>query len=173
MSTSTPPPPALHLPYTFDTRRHGRAMVTGLIVLDGVLMLAAAGLMIWARHPLTQFWIPLGIWFLALAQIALGLFMFRAAGGAFGTVGRLHVTIEPDRLFGVTARNHRGTFPITEFKAVRLERIGAGGTVGVLRLVGKNPLLQITLAAAPYDTLKPVADFLCTELKLEHMGTSA
>lgn len=174
MSTSTPPESVAtcHLPYTFDTRQHGRAAVYALIMVDILLLLIAVGVGLLTRSATLLFWLPVLLGLLAVALMAAGLFLFRVAGGAFGTVGRVHVTIEPDRLFGITTRTHRGTFPTTEFAAIRLDRIGASGTVGVLRIVGKNPRLQITLTVGPYETLHPVADFLCAELNLKKTGTS-
>ncbi len=173
MSTSTPPESvALHLPYTFDTRKHGRAAVYALIIVDILLLLIAFGTGLVTRSATLLFWLPTLLGLLAVALMAAGLFLFRLAGGALGTVGRVHVTIEPDRLFGIATRTHRGTFPTTEFEAIRLDRIGASGTVGVLRIVGKNPRLQITLTVGPYETLHPVADFLCAELNLKKTGTS-
>jgi hypothetical protein len=161
MTTNT-----LHLPYEFDTRRHGRTLLHILLLADFGCILAIAAILYFTQDPTLRLWLPPAIGVFAMMQIVAGLVVFRAAGGAYGTVGKVHVTIEPDKMLGLTSRSHRGTFPLTDFAGFELRRIGAGGRVGILSIIGKNPQLRITLTATPYENAKAEADFLSKELHL-------
>ena len=157
---------ALTLPYAFDTRSHGRIVMRIITILDVILTITAVEMAFWAKAALWKVWVPSVLVIVIVALFALGLYAFRAAGGASGTVGKQDVIIDPDKMYGLRTRTHFGSFPTKEFAGLALVRVGPSKNMGVLHIVNKNPLLRIVLTFDRYEKVKADADFLAKELSL-------
>lgn len=165
---SSPPPLALFIPYEFDTRQHGRTIMRGVMYMILAIIAVIVLLLFTLDDPLKRLWIPVILAVFAVIKLIMALVIFHLAGGASGTVGKQHVTIEPDRFMGVPARMHRGTFMTEDYQGVEIRRISVQGSVGVLTLLPKDPSRapRIVLGAMLYELAKQHAEFLCKELAL-------
>lgn len=165
--TDAPPAP-LYIPYEFDTRSHGRSILRAMTYMMIGLLLLIAVLLFTLHDPLFRLWVPVILGAFVLLKILAGLVVFRLAGGASGTLGKEHVTIEPDQFMGLATRTHRGTFLTTDYEAVELRRISLQGSVGILSLIPKDPTTapRIVLGAMAYEEAKQHAAFLKKELGL-------
>lgn len=156
----------LALPYAFDTRLQGRSFLRVATALDVFLIVACILVLIISGDADTRFWTPIIFMFLAFSILAGSLWIFRAAGGATGTVGKAQVTIEPDYLMGITARSHQGTFPTSEFSGLLITKIGINGSVGILRIIHRIANMSIVIKVDRYDLVKNDAIFLAQNLSL-------
>lgn len=156
----------LFLPYEFDTRSHGRAILRAVTYITLAFVLLIGIVLLGLDNPALRLWVPLVLAGVAALQLGFALMIFRAAGGASGTVGKEQVTIEPDRFMGLTARTHRGSFATAGYEAVELRGIGLQGKVGVISLIPADPTKTplIVLSALPYEDAKQHAGFLHKEL---------
>lgn len=57
---------------------------------------------------------------LAFAHFWTALWCFRHYAGAYGTLDRKMVTVEPDKFLGLSTRAPRGRFTVARFRALRL-----------------------------------------------------
>jgi len=113
------PARALTLPYQFDTTNTGRAIKTGLFLVQGligtVLLLELA----------SGSWLKVAGGLICLALVtAVGIGVFRKVGGTTGRITQSDVEVSPNTLYGIRADGAIGTFPLERFHAVRVERVG-------------------------------------------------
>ncbi len=156
----------LALPYAFDTRLQGRSFLRVVTAVDSALIACSFLVLLVSNDVETRFWSPIILIILAFVCLAGSLWIFRAAGGAVGTVGKAQVTIEPDHLMGITARSHQGTFPTSEFSGLLITKIGINGNVGILRIIHRIANMSIVIKVDRYDLVKNDAIFLAQNLSL-------
>lgn len=124
----------------FDTRRPGR-LVGGLFLLCGT----ALAFCVWAlSHKLgtmSEQQSFAAMLLITAAQYWMALWCFRHYAGAHGTIDRKTVTIEPDKLFGLSTLSLRGQFTVARFHLLRLQ----GRPRGAARLTLVGAIAEIVL----------------------------
>ena len=75
----------LFLPYEFDTRSHGRAILRAVTYITLAFVLLIGIVLLGLDNPTLRLWVPLVLAGVAALQLGFALMNFRAAGGASGT----------------------------------------------------------------------------------------
>jgi hypothetical protein len=160
---------AIALPYEFDTSRVVKLILRGVL---GLLLVLILGILysLLVSHSLA-----------AIAQLLLigamviyfGSLFLRNLIGSFGTVTADAVVVQPAQLFGIRLAGPAGRFPISQFQAVRVERIP--NPIGIqiqpherVCLLGKPGTPDILIARTDRDAGRAVGNELATALKLPY-----
>jgi hypothetical protein len=137
------------LPFRFDTSPVAVSIVKGVVALVVLIGGAAAYALAVGRRPE----VTLGL--LASGLIALYFARLFVANltGSRGTITADAVTVEPARVLGLRLAGPEGTFPLTRFRAVRVERVsppteGYGEPHARVYLAGGNGTPDILVARA-------------------------
>jgi len=161
---------AITLPYEFDTSGVVKLILRGvlgllLVVLVGVLYSLLVSHSIFAAMQL-----------LLVAAVAkyFGSLFLRNLTGSVGTITADAVVVQPGRLHGIRLAGPVGRFPISQFQAVRVERIRTppidiqGRPHERVCLVGKKGTPDILIARTALDAGRTVGRELATALKLPY-----
>jgi hypothetical protein len=164
---------AITLPYEFDTSGVVKQIMGGVLAL---LLVVLVGVF---YSLLVSHSIPAMIQLLLIAAIAayFGRVFLRNLTGSVGTITADAVVVQPGELFGIRLAGPAGRFPISQFQAVRVERIP--NPIGIpletqirpherVCLVGKMGTPDILIARTHLDAGRTVGNELATALKLPY-----
>jgi hypothetical protein len=148
--------PSVTLPYRFDTSRIWRTILTGMVVLEAVILAGLLYELLGSRH--VEAVTPLVASAAILAFFIWRFFRFR--NGSIGTITADGVVVWPGKLFGVTLPGPRGEFTIDRFSAVRVDlMLGPSGLHDVMQggphervwLVGKEGTPSVLVARTDHE----------------------
>jgi hypothetical protein len=164
---------AITLPYDFDTSGVVKTILRGAA---GVLLVVMVGIL---YSLLISRSIAATIQLLLIAAIAayFGRLFLRNLTGSLGTITADAVVVQPGQLFGLRLASPAGRFPISQFQAVRVERIT--NPVGIpietqikpherVCLAGKNGTPDILIARTHLDAGRTLGNELATAVKLPY-----
>jgi hypothetical protein len=162
---------AITLPYEFDTSGVVKLIIRGVL---GLLLVVLVGVLysLLISHSNVA-----AIQLLLIAAIAtyFGRLFLRNLTGSLGTITADAVTVQAGRLYGIPLAGPTGTFPIGEFKAVRVERITnpIGIPLGTqikpherVYLAGKHGIPDILIARRHLDAGRILGNELAAAVKL-------
>ena len=161
------------LPYEFDTSGVVKQIMGGVLAL---LLVVLVGIL---YSLLTSHSIAAAIQLLLVTAVAtyFGRIFLRNLTASVGTITADAVVVQPSELFGIRLAGPAGRFPISQFQAVRVERIPnpIGIPVGTqirpherVCLVGKTGTPDILIARTHLDAGRTVGSELATALKLPY-----
>jgi hypothetical protein len=164
---------AITLPYEFDTSRVVKQIMGGVL---GLLLIVLIGFL---YSLLISHSIAAAIQLLLIAAIATyfgGLF-HRNLTGSVGTITADAVVVQSGELLGIRLASPSGRFPISQFQAVRVERIP--NPIGIpietqirpherVYLVGKTGTPDILIARTHRDAGRTLGNDLASALKLPY-----
>jgi hypothetical protein len=164
---------AITLPYEFDTSGVVKLIMRGVL---GVLLVVLLGIL---YSLLVSHSIAAAIQLLLIAAIAtyFGRLFHRNLTGSQGTITADAVVVQPGELLGIRLASPAGRFPISQFQAVRVERIP--NPIGIpietqlrpherVYLVGKNGTPDILVARTDRDAGRTLGNQLATALRLPY-----
>lgn len=110
---------AITLPYAFDTSGVVKLILRGVL---GLLLVVLVGVL---YSLLVSHSIAAAMQLLLVAAVAtyFGSLFLRNLTGSLGTITADAVVVQPGRLYGIRLAGRAGRFPISQFQAVRVERI--------------------------------------------------
>ena len=160
---------AITLPYEFDTSGVVKLILRGVL---GLLLVVLLGIFysLLASHS-----IAVAIQLLLIAAVAtyFGSLFLRNLTGSLGTITADAVVVQPGRLYGIRLAGPEGRFPISQFQAVRIERIP--NPIGMqiqpherVCLVGKKGTPDILIARTDRNAGRTVGNELATAIKLPY-----
>jgi len=160
---------AITLPYAFDTSGVVKLILRGVL---GLLLVVLVGVL---YSLLVSHSIVAAIQLLLVAAVAtyFGSLFLRNLTGSLGTITADAVVVQPGRLYGIRLAGPAGRFPISQFQAVRVERITNPLGIQIrpherVYLVGKNGTPDILIARTDHDAGRIVGNELATALKLPY-----
>jgi hypothetical protein len=118
--------PAPVLPVAFDTSFAGLAIAKGMAVLQGILLLGLADGLFLSQSVAKVAGIAVCLAFVT----GFGVLIFKKLGGATGTITGADVTVVPSTFFILTSDSPAGTFPLADFKGVRIDIIPFSASAG-------------------------------------------
>jgi hypothetical protein len=164
---------AITLPYEFDTSGVVKQIMGGVL---GLLLIVLLGIF---YSLLVSHSIAATIQLLLIAAIAtyFGRLFLRNLTGSLGTITADAVVVQPGHLLGIRLAGPAGRFPISQFQAVRVERIP--NPIGIpietqikpherVCLLGKKGTPDILIARTHLDAGRTVGNELATALKLPY-----
>jgi len=160
---------AVTLPYEFDTSRIVKLIMRGVL---GLLLVLFVGVLysLLVSHSTAAI-----IQLMLIAAIAtyFGRLFLRNLTGSLGTITADAVVVQPGRLYGIRLAGPEGKFPISQFHAVRVERVP--NPIGMqiqpherVCLVGKTGTPDILIARTDRGAGRTVGNELATALKLPY-----
>jgi hypothetical protein len=158
------------LPYEFDTSGVVKLILRGVL---GLLLVVLVGIL---YSLLVSHSIAAAIQLLLVTAVAtyFGSLFLRNLIGSLGTITADAVVVEPGRLYGFRLAGPAGRFPISQFQAVRVERIRTpsidvqGRPHERVCLIGKKGTPDILIARTDRDAGRTVGNELATALKLPY-----
>ena len=160
---------AIALPYEFDTSGVVKVILRGVL---GLLVVVLVGIL---YSLLVSHSIAAAIQLLLVAAVAtyFGSLFLRNLTGSLGTITADAVVVQPGRLHGIQLAGPAGRFLISQFQAVRVERITnpTGIQIGPherVCLVGNKGIPEILIARTDRDAGRIVGNDLATALKLPY-----
>jgi hypothetical protein len=164
---------AIALPYEFDTSGVVKQIMGGVL---GFLLALLVGILysLLVSHSLAA-----AIQLLLIAAIAtyFGRLFHRNLTGSVGTITADAVVVQPGELLGIRLTSPAGRFPISQFQAVRVERVPNPNGIPIetqirpherVCLVGKAGTPDILIARTHLDAGRTVGNELATALKLPY-----
>lgn len=162
---------AITLPYEFDTSRVVKLILRGVF---GLLLVVLLGILysLLVSHSMAA-----TIQLLVVAAIVtyFGSLFLRNLTGSQGTITADALVIQPGQLFGIQLASPAGRFPISQFQAVRVDRIP--NPIGIdtqlqpherVCLVGKKGTPDILIARTDREAGRTLGNELATALKLPY-----
>jgi hypothetical protein len=164
---------AITLPYEFDTSGVVKQIMGGVL---GLLLIVLVGVFysLLVSHSTVA-----TIQLLLIAAIAtyFGRLFLRNLTGSVGTITSDAVVVQPGELLGIRLTGPAGKFPISQFQAVRVERIP--NPIGIpietqirpherVCLVVKTGTPDVLVARTHLDAGRTVGNELATALKLPY-----
>ena len=161
---------AMTLPYEFDTSGVVKLILRGVL---GLLLVVLVGIL---SSLLVSHSVAAAIQLLLVAAIAtyFGSLFLRNLTASLGTITSDAIVVQPGRLFGISLASPRGRFPISQFQAVRVERIRTppidvqAGPHERVCLVGKTGTPDILVARTALDAGRTLGNELATALSLPY-----
>jgi hypothetical protein len=160
---------AIALPYEFDTSGVVKLILRGVL---GLLLVVVVGILysLVISHSLAA---AIQLTLVAAVATYFGSLFLRNLTGSLGTITADSVVVQPGRLYGIPLAGPSGKFPISQFQAVRVERIP--DPIGTqirpherVCLVGKTGVPDILIARTDLDAGRSVGNELATALKLPY-----
>jgi hypothetical protein len=166
-------PPAVTLPYEFDTSGVVKLILRGVIALLFVLLFGIL-YSLFISHSLAAV-----VQLLLIAAIALyfARIYLRNQPGPLGTITADSVVVQPGQVWGIPLAGPAGRFPISYFEAVRVERVPnpSGIPLGTqiqpherVYLIGKAGTPDILIARTDRDVGRTLGNGLAAALKLPY-----
>jgi hypothetical protein len=165
---------AITLPYEFDTSGVVKQIMGGVL---GLLLVVLVGVL---YSLLISHSIAATIQLLLIAGIAayFGRIFLRNLTGSVGTITADAIVVQPGQLLGIRLTGPAGRFPISQFQAVRVERVP--NPIGIpietqirpherVYLVGKTGTPDILVARTRLDAGRIVGNELATALKVPYL----
>ena len=165
---------AITLPYEFDTSGVVKQIMGGVL---GLLLVVLVGIL---YSLLISHSIAATIQLLLIAAIAayFGRLFLRNLTGLVGTITADAVVVQPGELLGIRLAGAAGRFPISQFQAVRVERVP--NPIGIpietqirpherVSLVGRTGTPDILIARTHLDVGRIVGNELATAMKLPYL----
>ena len=165
---------AIALPYEFDTSGVVKQIMGGVL---GLLLIVLVGIL---YSLLISHSTAATIQLLLIAAIAtyFGRIFLRNLPGSLGTITADAVVVQPGELLGIRLAGAAGRFPISQFQAVRVERVP--NPIGIpidiqikpherVYLVGKMGTPDILIARTHLDAGRTLGNELATALKLPYL----
>jgi hypothetical protein len=165
---------AITLPYEFDTSRVVKQIMGGVL---GLLLVVLVGIL---YSLLISHSIAATIQLLLIAAIAtyFGRLFLGNLTASVGTIATDAVVVQPGELLGIRLTGPAGRFPISQFQAVRVERVP--NPIGIpietqirpherVYLVGKTGTPDILIARTHLDAGRIVGDELAAAMKLPYL----
>ena len=164
---------AITLPYEFDTSRVIKLILRGVL---GLLLVLLVGIFysLLVSHSTVAI-----IQLLLIAAIAtyFGSLFHRNLTGSLGTITADAVVVQPGLLYGIRLAGPAGRFPISQFQAVRVERIP--NPIGIpintqiqpherVCLVGKKGTPDVLIARTDRDAGRTLGNELASAMKLPY-----
>ena len=169
---------AITLPYEFDTSGVVKLILRGVVAL---LLVVNVGIF---YSLLVSHSIAAAIQLLLVAALAtyFGSLFLRNLIASVGTITADAVVVQPGQLFGIRLASPAGRFPISQFQAVRVERVP--NPVGIpidtqirpherVCLAGKNGTPDILIARTDRDTGRTLGNELAIALRLPYQEQTA
>ena len=164
---------AIALPYEFDTSSVVKQIMGGVLALLLVVLLGILYSLLISHSTAAT------IQLLLIAAIAayFGRLFLRNLPGSVGTITADTVMVQPGELLGIRLTGPAGRFPISQFQAVRVERVP--NPIGIpietqirpherVLLVGKTDTPDILIARTHLDAGRTLGNELATALKLPY-----
>jgi hypothetical protein len=164
---------AIMLPYDFDTSRVVKQIMGGVLGLLLVILVGVFYSLLVSHSTVAT------IQLLLIAAIAtyFGRLFLRNLTGSVGTITADAVVVQPGELAGIRLTGPAGRFPISQFQAVRVERVP--NPIGIpietqirpherVFLVGGDSTPDILIARTHLDAGRIVGNELATALKLPY-----
>jgi hypothetical protein len=164
---------AITLPYEFDTSGVVKQIMGGVF---GLLLVVLVGVF---YSLLVSHSIAAAIQLLLIAAIAsyFGRLFLRNLPGSLGTITADTVVVQAGELLGIRLTGPAGRFPVSQFQAVRVERVP--NPIGIpiniqikpherVYLVGKKGTPDILVARTHLDAGRTVGNELATAMKLPY-----
>jgi len=169
----TPNPLALKLPYEFDTTGVVKVVLGGTLGLLAVVIVPGILYSLFVSHSTAA---SVQLLLIGGVTAIFGRVLLRNLTGARGSITPEAVVVEPSRLYGIRLPGQSGTFPMEQFKAVRVERIfGPLRTAQAPRwhervcLMGKPGTPDILVARTALDAGIAMGHGLATALNLPYV----
>lgn len=128
----------------FDTRRHGR-LVSAAFLICGLALSSSVWILSRKLGSMADQQTFAAMALITLANFYTAFWCFRHYAGAHGTIDRKTITIEPDKIFGLTTRAPHGSFTVARFRALRLHEGQRALRAARLTLVGLPQTADIML----------------------------
>lgn len=162
------------LPYAFDTASVWRRIASiAFALLAGFAMLALLAVLAGKFTAAVQLALILGV-----AAVIAWKLRGIASFGAMGTLSRTEVTARPVSVYGIPMRVPVGTFPITAFQGLRVERWLSSGRTTAIRdlanvfLVGRGEAPDMEIYSGDADEGLRLAAALAQQLALSVVETT-
>jgi hypothetical protein len=165
---------AITLPYQFDTSRVVKQIMGGVLGLLLVLLVGVLYSLLISHSTAAT------IQLLLIAAIAtyFGRLFLRNLTSSVGTITTDAVVVQAGELLGIRLTGPAGRFPISQFQAVRVERVP--NPIGIpietqirpherVYLVGKTGTPDILIARTHLDAGRIVGNELATAMKLPYL----
>jgi hypothetical protein len=165
---------AITLPYEFDTSRVVKQIMGGVLGLLLVLLLGVFYSLLVSHSTAAT------IQLLLIAAVAayFGRIFLRNLTGSVGTITTDAVMVQPGELLGIRLTGPAGRFPISQFQAVRVERVP--NPIGIpietqirpherVYLLGKQGTPDILIARTHLDAGRIVGNELATAMNLPYL----
>jgi hypothetical protein len=164
---------AITLPYQFDTSPVVKLILRGVF---GLLLLVLLGILysLLVSHSMAA---TIQLLVVAAMVTYFGSLFLRNLTGSQGTITADAVVVQPGQLFGIQLASPAGRFSISQFQAVRVERVP--NPIGIpietqiqpherVCLVGKKGIPDILIARTDRDAGRTLGNELATALKLPY-----
>lgn len=166
---------ALTLPHQFDTSGVVKLILRGVV---GLLLIVFLGIL---YSLIVSHSIAATIQLLVVAAVAtyFGTLFLRNLTGSLGTITADAIVVQPGELFGLRLASPAGRFPISQFQAVRVDRIRTpaidvqGRPHERVCLVGKQGTPDILIARTDRDVGRTLGNELATVLRLPYQEQAA
>jgi hypothetical protein len=164
---------AITLPYEFDTSGVVKQIMGGVL---GLLLVVLVGVL---YSLLISHSIAATVQLLLIAAIAayFGRLFLRNLTGSVGSITTDAVMVQPGELLGLRLRGPAGRFPISQFQAIRVERVPNPLGIPIntqiqpherVYLVGKKGTPDILVARTDRDAGRIVGNELATALRIPY-----
>jgi hypothetical protein len=164
---------AITLPYEFDTSGVVKQIMGGVL---GLLLIVLLGVL---YSLLVSHSIAATIQLLLIAAIAayFGRLFLRNLTGSVGSITTDAVMVQPGELLGLRLTGPAGRFPISQFQAIRVERVPNPLGIPIntqiqpherVYLVGKKGTPDILVARTDRDAGRTVGNELATALRIPY-----
>lgn len=159
------------LPYRFDTSPVVKLILRGVL---GLLMLVIVPGIVYSLLLSHDRAAALHLLVTGAIVIYFGRLFIKNLEATSGTITTDHVVVEPGTLYGTSLRGPRGTFPIRQFTAVRVQRIPPSGDVQQgpherVTLTGKAGTPDVLVARTSDNTGQALGRDLSTALGLPYV----
>jgi hypothetical protein len=163
------------LPYRFDTSPVVKLILRGVLGL--LIVVIAPGILysLLVSHDRAA---ALHLLVTGVIVLYFGRIFIKNLEATSGTITADRVVVEPGTLYGTSLRGPRGTFPIRQFTAVRVQRIPPSGDIQQgaherVTLTGKPGTPDILVARTSEDAGRALGRDLSTALGLPYVEVVA
>lgn len=159
---------AVALPYEFDTSGPVTVVLRGVLGLLFVVVVPGVLYSLFVSHNNAAVFALLIV---AALTVYFGRLFLANLPGTRGTITAKAVIVQPSRVYGIRLAGPEGTFPIHQFKAVRVESASPpvhviGGLHERVSLAGKNGAPDILIARTERGAGHTLGRDLAAALKL-------
>ena len=162
-------PPAVTLPYRFDTSEVVKQIMAGVLALVAIAVVGILYSLLVSQSLATA--VQLAV--IGLIAAYFGRQFLRNLTTSTGTISADSVTVEPAQLLGIRLAGPSGRFPLSRFESVRVDRIPISTNVQVrpherIYLAGQAGTPDILIARTSRDAGPPLGRALAAALQLSY-----